>query len=166
MKINHFRKSIFATNTATSKVQGLWEDFTGWLSENKINAALMFIGFAVALAESKKLKTLIMDQSAAFVDLGQSMTEDWQLFLLFVVLMCVRLVVSTLVPPTSPAFAAILGLATPDDKKHLTMPFFLGASTVAGAIPWTLDKLLQNISCRGDLLFTTFMYKFASCWPL
>merc|ERR1712124_194575 len=83
--------------------------------------------------------------------------------------MSVRLIVSTLIPPTSPGFGIIVQAATPDAQKWTAMPFFLLASTVAGACPWLLDKLLQFPRYKDpqqDFKFTKRAQTFTSVWPL
>jgi len=75
------------------------------------------------------------------------------------------LFVSTLVPPTSPGFGIILQAATPSSEKWTAMPLFLIASTVAGAVPFLLDKLL-SLGGRNDFRFTSAMHKFIGFWPL
>merc|ERR1719325_411467 len=64
----------------------------------------------------------------------------------FVALMSFRLVVSTLVPPTSPGFGIIIQAATPDEEKWTAMPCFLLASAVASAWPWIFDKLVSPVT--------------------
>jgi len=83
----------------------------------------------------------------------------------FVILMSIRLVVSTLVPPTSPAFGIIIQAATPDEEKWTSMPCFLAASAVAGAWPWMLDKFLQILTGK-DFQFTMAAKYFADNYPL
>lgn len=104
------------------------------------------------------------DKATAFTELGKTCTKGPR-FCLFVLLMIFRLVVSTLVPPTSPAFGIILQAATPNDDKWTAMPFFLLASTVAGAVPYLMDKILEVMSGK-DFRFSEFMHDFTGVWPL
>jgi len=79
--------------------------------------------------------------------------------------MSVRLIVSTLVPPTSPGFGIIIQAATPEEEKWTAMPCFLFASAIAGAWPWLLDKLI-SIVARKDFCFTMGAKYFADNYPL
>merc|ERR1712079_804121 len=77
-------------------------------------------------------------------------------------------VVSTLVPPTSPGFGIIIQAATPDEEKWTAMPCFLLATSVAGAWPYILDKLMW-VFLREDFWFTMLAKHFAdnytlTCW--
>jgi len=83
----------------------------------------------------------------------------------FVGLMSVRLIVSTLVPPTSPGFGIIIQAATPDDQKWTAMPCFLFASAIAGAWPYILDQFIWMFS-RKDFGFTILAKHFADHYPL
>lgn len=114
--------------------------------------------------KSGTIKGIITDKSLQFVTWCRS-ASTLERFMAFVLLMVARLFVSTLVPPTSPAFGIIIQMSTPEDSAWTAMPFFLLASTLAGATPWLLDKLVE-LFCKEDLMYTKFMHKFTSNWPL
>merc|ERR1719231_1669034 len=96
----------------------------------------------------------IKNKAQKFIDWGLSTTPTNR-FVAFILLMMLRLVMSTLVPPTSPAFGIIIQAATPESEKWTAMPLFLLASTAAGGLPYTLDWLLRKISPTDtDYLFT------------
>lgn len=124
----------------------------------------MFIGLGVAIAESKTMTMLMFLYLQDFIAWCQ-LASAGQRFLAFVVLMMVRLIVSTVLPPTSPAFGIILQAATPEAEKWTAIPFFLAASTIAGATPYVLDKLIQLFVCK-DFMYTFFMKRFVDLWPL
>merc|ERR1719386_320172 len=105
------------------------------------------------------MSLLIRNKAQHFINWGATTTPTRR-FGGFVVLMILRLVISTLVLPTSPAFGIIIQAATPEDEKWTAMPFFLLASTVAGAFPYAMDKILQ-VCLRKDFQFTMFMKHFA-----
>merc|ERR1719443_172876 len=110
------------------------------------------------------MSLVIQNLAQNFIKWGTTTTPTCR-FAGFVVLMMLRLVISTLVPPTSPAFGIIIQAATPEDEKWTAMPFFLAASTVAGAFPYLCDKVFQ-ICCGEDFVFTIAMKNFTNSWPL
>jgi len=75
------------------------------------------------------------------------------------------LIVSTLVPPTSPGFGIIIQAATPQDEKWTAMPCFLLASAVAGAWPWILDQVIF-LFAKEDFQFTMGAKLFVDNYPL
>lgn len=140
------------------------EDLKTWLTANYIKAICMFLGLGITVYKAKTICLFMTDQAQYFIAWGRLATPP-QRFLGFVMLMVVRLCVSTLVPPTSPAFGIIIQAATPETEKWTAMPFFLAASTVAGALPYLLDKVLQCLSGH-DFLFTRLAKHFVESWPL
>lgn len=139
---------------------GIWQ----WMCENKIKTALMFIGLGGTAYKAKTIGNGMQTAAQSFINWGKSTT--WYMrFVGFIVLMTIRLVVSTVVPPTSPGFGIILQAATPEDSKWTAMPLFLLASTIAGAAPWILDKILEKVT-REDYKFSIAAKEFAAYWPL
>jgi len=124
----------------------------------------MVVGLGGTAYKATTIGLLMTDNAQSFIDWGHS-TTTINRFLGFVGLMTARLAISTLVPPTSPGFGIILQAATPDSEKWTAMPFFLAASTIAGAAPYLLDKVLQ-VCFREDFLFTLSAKRFVDTWPL
>jgi len=145
---------------------GIMKDIMGWMMSNPIKTFLMFAGLGGTVYKGKTISAFMKDKGQFFIDWSTSeSTSRTQRFMGFCALMTVRLFVSTLVPPTSPAFGIIITKATPENDKWTAMPFFLAAATVAGVMPYLLDKVFQI--CTGeDFRYTKFMKWFAESWPL
>lgn len=139
-------------------------DLRSWLMANRVKALLMVLGLGLTAFKAKTIGSFMEDNAQNFIHWGQSATTGVR-FLGFVGLMAARLFVSTVVPPTSPAFGVILQAATPAAEKWTAMPLFLAASTVAGALPYLLDRFFQ-IFLRKDFMFTSCMKTFVDAWPL
>jgi len=144
-------------NKVTAKVKG-------WAARNPVKVTLMVIGLAGTSFKAKTISHYMLDTAVGFC----AWSKRQNLFVRFwgfVALMSIRLVVSTLVPPTSPAFGIIIQAATPDEEKWTAMPCFLVASAVAGVWPWLFDKLLQILTGE-DFRFTMAAKRFADNYPL
>jgi hypothetical protein len=86
-------------------------------------------------------------------------------FLGFIGVMASRLYISTVLPPTSPIFAALVALATPEGQHWITMPLFLLASTIVGALPTLFDKMIMLVT-RQDFVYSNAAKRFSEYWPL
>jgi len=124
----------------------------------------MVIGLGSAAFKAKSIGQYMLDVAGGYCSWSRRQNLPVR-FCGFVTLMSSRLVVSTLVPPTSPGFGIIIQAATPDEQMWTAMPCFLAASTVAGVWPWLFDKLIQLFT-REDFYFTMAAKRFADNYPL
>jgi len=163
---------IRARQTANSKTKDEWgqelKDVVSkvkhWVSKHPWKVALMVIGLGSTAFKAKTIGQHMLDVAVGYCVWSRRQNLFIR-FWGFVALMSVRLVVSTLVPPTSPSFGIIIQAATPDEQMWTAMPCFLAASAVAGAWPWLFDKLLQLFT-RQDFYFTMAAKRFADNYPL
>jgi len=135
-----------------------------WAHRNPVKVTLMVIGLGISAFKAKTLAQYMLRTAASFCSWSQQQPLAIR-FCGFVALMSVRLIVSTLVPPTSPGFGIIIQAATPDEQKWTAMPCFLLASAVAGAWPYILDKVLF-VFMQEDFWFTMSAKHFADNYPL
>jgi len=146
------------------EVKKLTAKVKGWAEQNPLKVTLMVLGLGGTAFKAKTISYYMSSIAVGFC----AWSRRQNLFIRFwgfVALMSIRLVVSTLVPPTSPGFSIIIQAATPDEEKWTAMPCFLVASTIAGAWPWLLDKLLQ-IFTEEDFHFTMAAKLFSDNYPL
>jgi len=135
-----------------------------WARRNPIKVSFMVIGLGISAFKAKVMGQYMLNIASSFC--AWSRRQPLYLrFFGFVGLMSVRLIVSTLVPPTSPGFGIIIQAATPDDQKWTAMPCFLFASAIAGAWPYILDQFIWMFS-RKDFGFTILAKHFADHYPL
>jgi len=139
---------------------GIWT----WAKANVIKVSLMVIGLGISAFKANAISQYMLSVAAYFCAWCKRKPLPVR-FLGFVALMSVRLIVSTLVPPTSPGFGIIIQAATPDEEKWTAMPCFLLASAVAGAWPWIFDKLASLVT-QKDFWFTMRAKRFADNYPL
>merc|ERR1719480_526146 len=135
-----------------------------WAKRNPCKAALMVIGLGGTAVKAKTIGHYMLRVTVGYCAWSRRQ-NIFVRFCGFVALMSIRLLVSTLVPPTSPGFGIIIQAASPVKEKWTAMPCFLAASAVAGAWPWLLDKLLQ-IFTKKDFHFTMAAKRFADDSPL
>jgi len=108
------------------------------------------------------------NQTQSFIDWSLGTNRLCRL-LGFIPLMMARLIISTLIPPTSPGFSIIVQVQLPRMKNGRRCRFFLIASTVAGILPWFMDQVFEFLHGGPpfkDFLYTRFMKRFAALWPL
>jgi hypothetical protein len=144
--------------------EGLARGMLDWMATNPIKSILMVAGLGGSAYEATRIANLMEGRAESFTEWGRSTTTPVR-FIGFCGLMTVRLLVSTLVPPTSPAFGIIIQAATPETEKWTAMPLFLAASAVAGAVPYLVDKTVELFT-GTDFAFTSLMKKFVEAWPL
>jgi len=142
----------------------IFRNVKGWAQRNPVKVTLMVIGLGITAFKAKALAQCMLDTASSFCTWSKNQPL-YNRFWGFVALMSVRLIVSTLVPPTSPGFGIIIQAATPQSEKWTAMPCFLLASAVAGAWPWILDKIL-SLCTRQDFCFTMAAKRFADNYPL
>jgi len=131
---------------------------------NPCRSACMVLGLGGTVVKAKSIASYLYVGAADFIVWGQSLSTGMR-FVACVALMASRLCISTLVPPTSPAFGIIMQAATPAAEKWTAMPFFLLSSTVAGAAPYVLDRIAQ-VFTRQHFSFTMTAKTFTEMWPL
>jgi len=145
---------------ATSVLNNVWM----WAKKNPIKVTLLVFGLGISAFKATFLAQYMKNFASSYCSWSKRQPLHIR-FCGFVLLMSLRLVVSTLVPPTSPGFGIIIGEATPKEQKWTAMPCFLLSSAFAGACPWILDKLLW-VFLRKDFLFTMLAKHFAENYPL
>jgi len=134
------------------EVKAVIENLKVWVKNIPLKVTLMVMGLGGTAFKAKAIGQFMLDAAEGFCMRSRRQNLFVRLWD-FVALMSVRLVVSTLVPPTSPGFGIIIQAATPDEQKWTAMPRFLVASAIAGAWPWVFDKLLQCFTGK-DFCFT------------
>jgi len=135
-----------------------------WAKRNPIKVSLMVVGLGYSAFKAKTMTAYMTDISKKYMTWSKNAPLPTR-FLGFVALMSVRLIVSTLVPPTSPAFGIIITKATPNEQQWTAMLCFLLASALAGAWPYIFDKFLQLFT-KKDFQFTMGAKSFADNYPL
>jgi len=151
-------------STVLQQSRHVAQEVKKWMMANPCKTSLLVIGLGGTACKKTTISNFMKGASRGFIEWGNTATIP-ERFLGFVGLMVVRLGISTLVPPTSPGFGIILQAATPEAEKWTAMPMFLAASTVAGAVPYVMDKTIQGLG-HGDFAFTRFMKRFVDEWPL
>jgi len=145
---------------ATSVMVKLW----GWVQTNRVKVSVMVVGLGLSALNAKTMVQCMKNLAKSYCEWSQSKPLNVR-FGGFLVLMSVRLIVSTLVPPTSPGFGIIISAATPANEKWTAMPCFLLASAAAGALPYILDKIIQ-VFTQKDFEFTMLAKQFVDNYPL
>jgi len=135
-----------------------------WAKTNRVKVSLMVVGLGFSAFKAKTMGRRMLDFASSYCEWSRSKPLPVRLGG-FLLLMSVRLIVSTLVPPTSPGFGIIVQAATPDNEKWTAMPCFVIASAVAGAWPWILDNIIQ-VFTKEDFWFTMGAKRFADNFPL
>jgi len=151
-------------STVLQQSRHVAQEVKKWMMANPCKTSLLVIGLGGTACKKTTISNFMKGASRGFIEWGNTATIP-ERFFGFVGLMVIRLGISTLVPPTSPGFGIILQAATPEAEKWTAMPMFLAASTVAGAVPYVMDKTIQGLG-HGDFAFTRFMKRFVDEWPL
>jgi len=142
----------------------LWSKVKQWAEENRTKVIILVLGLGISAFYAKAMAQCMLGAAASFCSWSQRQAFPVR-FCGFVALMSVRLIVSTLVPPTSPGFGIIIQAATPVEQKWTAMPCFLLASAVAGACPYVLDTIAWLFTDK-DFQFTMLAKEFAEHYPL
>jgi len=155
IEIYHSKTNDKWIDEANSVVTKVWL----WAKRNPIKVSLLMVSLAISAFKAKVMGQYMLDVAASFCAWSRKQPLYIR-FWGFVGLMSVRLIVSTLVPPTSPVFGIIIQAATPDEQKWTAMPCFVLASAVAGAWPYILDKFMwvflhEDLCSQNILQITT-----------